>query len=137
MGWSGGLDVFELCGYAIILSALDRTDYWSAYREVLDRFFTPDAEGCSKLNAYVALARYCKRLIAITPRSILRFYWTRALEDKLESSGLGDDRGFHSPYYPQPTHRNATVRAMLHEYPRAESMFNLFLAIYASGAARI
>lgn len=132
--WAGqlALDLCELCGYAIMFSALDSEDYWTAFRDSLDKSFKTGADFCKSVDAYVGLAQYSKGILAITPLRVLRVNWERALEERLETLGLRKgDRFAFDARRPRTTHKNPTVRALLRSWRTSEEAFNLFVSTYA------
>ncbi len=131
--WAGqiALDLVELCGYSVILSGLDRSDYWSPYRTALDQILTQGDALCVRLDAYVRLARYSKESLMITPRSLLRFSWDGALRKKRESAGLrGRERFGYGTRRARPWHPNPLIRAMLSGADREDVAFDAFVAAY-------
>ena len=131
--WAGqiALDIFEMCGYAMLLSSLDQTDYWSSLKTLLNNLFPQDEGGRKRLQAYLALASYLNDLHMITPRSMLRFYWGREIKDKLKRSHLYGDRRTTFVGRQKVSHPNPTVRTVLQNIVIDVEPFDLFVALYA------
>lgn len=132
--WAGqlALDLCELCGYAIMFSALDSKNYWTSFRDSLDKSFKAGVDFCTSVEAYVALAQYSKSIPAITPLRVLRVNWERAFDDRLAAKGLQTrDRYGFDPRRPRPTHKNPTMRAVLSSWRPSELAFDLFVSTYA------
>ncbi len=139
------LQVFELSGYALFFTRLDKTPFWEDCKRTWNALLETLENPAAKISAFTSLLIYRDTLFGIAPGDVHRTSRTQQFEAHLREEGLVQDAGFRGA--PWDTKGNDPSRfdplvAVFLDFPSFHDMHDLFLSEFllqhpAAGGAKM